>query len=138
MDDRIVDFLSNNHLLSLATSKENIPHACNCYYVYDRTQHFLIFSSDPKTNHANHFLYNPHVSVTISKDNIDYKKIQGVQLSAVVHLIQKDLERYTEMYLNKFPFAKNMPLYLWFLEIISVKMTDNNLGLGNKINWQKT
>jgi hypothetical protein len=138
MDDRIVDFLSNNHLLSLATSKENIPHACNCYYVYDRTQHFLIFSSDPKTNHANHFLYNPHVSVTISKDNIDYKKIQGVQLSAVVHLIQKDLERYTEIYLNKFPFAKNMPLYLWFLEIISVKMTDNNLGLGNKINWQKT
>ncbi|MBT5641170.1 MAG: hypothetical protein HOJ38_06200 [Rhodobiaceae bacterium] len=138
MDDRIVDFLSNNHLLSLATSKENIPHACNCYYVYDRTQHFLIFSSDPKTNHANHFLYNPHVSVTISKDNIDYKKIQGVQLSAVVHLIQKDLEKYTEIYLNKFPFAKNMPLYLWFLEIISVKMTDNNLGLGNKINWQKT
>jgi uncharacterized protein YhbP (UPF0306 family) len=42
------------------------------------------------------------------------------------------------MYLNKFPFAKNMPLYLWFLEIISVKMTDNNLGFGNKINWQKT
>jgi len=138
MDDRIVDFLFNNHLLSLATSKENIPHACNCYYVYDRTQHFLIFSSDPKTNHANHFLYNPQVSVTISKDNIDYKKIQGVQISAVVHLIQKDLERYTEMYLNKFPFAKNMPLYLWFLEIISVKMTDNNLGFGNKINWQKT
>lgn len=138
MDDRIVDFLSNNHLLSLATSKENIPHACNCYYVYDQTQHFLIFSSDPKTNHANHFLYNPQVSVTISKDNIDYKKIQGIQLSAVVHLIQKDLERYTEMYLNKFPFAKNMPLYLWFLEIISVKMTDNNLGFGNKINWQKT
>ena len=95
MDDRIVDFLSNNHLLSLATSKENIPHACNCYYVYDQTQHFLIFSSDPKTNHANHFLYNPHVSVTISKDNIDYKKIQGVQISAVVHLIQKDLEIYT-------------------------------------------
>ena len=26
MDDRIVDFLSNNHLLSLATSKENLPH----------------------------------------------------------------------------------------------------------------
>ena len=137
MDDRIIDFLSNNHLLSLATSKENIPHACNCYYVYDQTQQVLIFSSDSKTKHANHFLDNPNVSAAISKDNIDYKKIQGIQLTGVVHSIQKDLDRYTEVYLNKFPFAKNMPLSLWFLEIISVKMTDNNLGFGNKINWKK-
>lgn len=137
MDDRIIDFLSNNHLLSLATSKENIPHACNCYYVYDQTQQVLIFSSDSKTKHANHFLDNPNVSAAISKDNIDYKKIQGIQLTGVVHSIQKDLDRYTEVYSNKFPFAKNMPLYLWFLEIISVKMTDNNLGFGNKINWKK-
>lgn len=137
MDDRIIDFLSNNHLLSLATSKENIPHACNCYYVYDQTQQVLIFSSDPKTTHANHFLDNPNVSASISKDNIDYKKIQGIQLTGVVHSIQKDLDRYTEVYSNKFPFAKNMPLSLWFLEIISVKMTDNNLGFGNKINWKK-
>ena len=137
MDDRIIDFLSNNHLLSLATSKENIPHACNCYYVYDQTQQVLIFSSDSKTKHANHFLDNPNVSASISKDNIDYKKIQGIQLTGVVHSIQKDLDRYTEVYLKKFPFAKNMPLYLWFLEIISVKMTDNNLGFGNKINWKK-
>lgn len=137
MDDRIIDFLSNNHLLSLATSKENIPHACNCYYVYDQTQQVLIFSSDSKTKHANHFLDNPNVSASISKDNIDYKKIQGIQLTGVVHSIQKDLDRYTEVYSNKFPFAKNMPLYLWFLEIISVKMTDNNLGFGNKINWKK-
>ena len=137
MDDRIIDFLSNNHLLSLATSKENIPHACNCYYVYDQTQQVLIFSSDSKTKHANHFLDNPNVSASISKDNIDYKKIQGIQLTAVVHPIQKDLDRYTEVYSNKFPFAKNMPLSLWFLEIISVKMTDNNLGFGNKINWKK-
>ena len=137
MDDRIIDFLSNNHLLSLATSKENIPHACNCYYVYDQTQQVLIFSSDSKTKHANHFLDNPNVSATISKDNIDYKKIQGIQLTGFVHSIQKDLDRYTEVYSNKFPFAKNMPLSLWFLEIISVKMTDNNLGFGNKINWKK-
>ena len=34
----------------LATSKENLPHCCNCYYVYDQTQQGLIFSSDPKTN----------------------------------------------------------------------------------------
>ena len=137
MDDRIIDFLSNNHLLSLATSKENIPHACNCYYVYDQTQQVLIFSSDSKTKHANHFLDNPNVSASISKDNIDYKKIQGIQLTGVVHSIQKDLDRYTEVYSNKFPFVKNMPLSLWFLEIISVKMTDNNLGFGNKINWKK-
>ena len=137
MDDRIIDFLSNNHLLSLATSKENIPHACNCYYVYDQSQQFLILSSDSKTKHANHFLDNPNVSAAISKDNIDYKKIQGIQLTGVVHSIQKDLDRYTEVYSNNFPFAKNMPLYLWFLEIISVKMTDNNLGFGNKINWKK-
>ena len=50
MDDRIVDFLSNNHLLSLATSKENLPHSCDCYYVFDQTKQVLIFSSDPKTN----------------------------------------------------------------------------------------
>jgi hypothetical protein len=77
MDDRIIDFLSNNHLLSLATSKENIPHACNCYYVYDQTQQVLIFSSDSKTKHVNHFLDNPNVSAAISKDNVEVTIIRS-------------------------------------------------------------
>ena len=34
-DKRIIEFIKRHHLLTLATSKDNIPYCCNVFYLYD-------------------------------------------------------------------------------------------------------
>jgi hypothetical protein len=138
IDKRLTSFILNNHLLSLSTSKDNLPYSASCYYVYNKDKNCLIFASDPKTNHAKQFIKNNNVSATIAIDNNDYMQIQGVQLLGKAKLIElDDLKLATQIYLARFPYAQNLTLHLWFFEIDFIKMTDNNLGFGNKIIWKK-
>ena len=65
VDQKIIDFINEHHLLTLATSKESIPYCCNVFYVYDVTNNQLIFSSDTKTKHAKDFIANPKVAGSI-------------------------------------------------------------------------
>ena len=39
--------------------------------------------------------------------------------------------------LKKFPYAVLMKTTLWILEIEYIKMTDNRLGFGKKLIWEK-
>ena len=55
IDKRIIDFIQEHHLLTLATSKDNIPYCCNVFYIYNKKNNSLIFSSDTKTKHAQDF-----------------------------------------------------------------------------------
>jgi uncharacterized protein len=138
IDKRLVSFILNNHLLSLATSKDNFPYSANCYYVYNKDKNCLIFSSDPHTNHAKQFIKNNNVAATIAIDNNDYMQIKGVQLLGKIQPIKlDDLKSATQRYLAKYPYAKDFPLHLWFFEINFIKMVDNNLGFGKNIIWKK-
>ncbi|MDD5509104.1 MAG: hypothetical protein PHD25_12400, partial [Bacteroidales bacterium] len=40
-------------------------------------------------------------------------------------------------YLKRFPYAIATKLDLWVLELEYVKMTDNRLGFGKKIEWRR-
>ena len=46
MDKAIVEFINEHHLLTLATSNNNEPYCCNAFYVFDKENRSLIFSSD--------------------------------------------------------------------------------------------
>ena len=48
-DKLIIEFMNEHHLLTLATSKDNLPYCCNVFYVYDEINNSLVFSSDIKT-----------------------------------------------------------------------------------------
>ena len=53
-----------------------------------------------------------------------------------VSLIESNkLKRSTELYLDRFPFAKDLPINLWILKLTYIKMTDNSLGFGKKLIW---
>jgi uncharacterized protein YhbP (UPF0306 family) len=41
-------------------------------------------------------------------------------------------------YLKRFPYAIFANTNLWILKINYLKMTDNRLGFGKKLIWQKT
>ena len=136
IDKRILDFILEHHVFSLATSKKNKPYSASCYYVYDRIENALIFSSDEKTKHAQQFIENHTVSATIAIETDDFTKIKGLQLLGEVSLIESNkLKRSTELYLDRFPFAKELPINLWILKLTYIKMTDNSLGFGKKLIW---
>ena len=138
MDHRIIDFINGHHLLTLATSKDNIPYCSNAFYVFDVQKKSLIFSSNSTTKHAQDFIVNPKVAASIALETKIVKKIKGVQLLGdVIELKGHDLEKATKQYLKAFPYARLMKLQLWEMELTFVKMTHNRLGFGKKLIWEK-
>ncbi len=137
-DKRIIDFLKNHHLLTLATSKDDAPYCCNVFYVYNEKNNSLIFSSETKTKHAIDFIDNPNVAASISLETKDIDKIQGVQLlGRVIEPKGEEINNATKLYLKGFPYAQKMKLYLWEMKLTFIKMTHNKLGFGKKLIWEK-
>ena len=137
-DKRIIEFIKRHHLLTLATSKDNIPYCCNVFYVYNEKNNSLIFSSETKTKHATDFIDNPNVAASIALETKDVEKIQGVQiLGKIVEPKGEEIDNATKQYLKEFPYAKKMKLYLWEMKLTFIKMTHNKLGFGKKLIWEK-
>ena len=138
VDQQIIDFINEHHLLTLSTSQNDTPYCCNVFYVYDSLSNQLIFSSDTKTKHAQDFIANPNVAGTIALETKEISKIQGVQLlGAIQELKDVELKIATEQYIKAFPYAQNMELYLWAMPLSFIKMTHNKLGFGKKLVWKK-
>ena len=138
VDQQIIDFINEHHLLTLATSQNNLPYCCNAFYVYDADNNQLIFSSDPKTKHANDFVANPNVAGTIALETKEISKIQGVQLLGTIQELKtEELDIAKEQYIKTFPYAANMQLHLWGMPLTFIKMTHNKLGFGKKLIWKK-
>jgi len=137
MDKRIIDFINDHHLLTLATSNENVPYCCNAFYVFDEGSISLIFSSDTTTKHAQDFIANPKVAAGISLETKAVGKIQGVQLlGEIIELKGDDLEKASKQYLKAYPYARLMETHLWKMKLTFAKMTHNQLGFGKKLIWE--
>ena len=138
VDQQIIDFINEHHLLTLATSKENIPYCCNVFYVYDVANNQLIFSTDTKTKHAQDFITNSNVAGSIALETKEVAKIQGVQLlGKITELNGDDLKAAKKQYLQAFPCARLMEIHLWVMQLAFIKMTHNKLDFGKKLVWEK-
>ena len=138
LDQQIIDFINEHHLLTLATSKENIPYCCNVFYVYNAVNNQLIFSTDTKTKHAQDFTLNPNVAGSIALETKEVTNIQGVQLlGAIQELKEENLKVAQKQYLQAFPYARLMETNLWAMRLTFIKMTHNKLGFGKKLIWEK-
>ena len=138
IDKRIIDFIKAHHLLTLATTKDNIPYCANCFYVFNEKNNSLIFSSDNKTKHAQDFIANPNVAGSIALETKEVSKIQGVQLiGTILELKEEELKITKKQYLKAFPYARLMRLHLWAMQLTFIKMTHNRLGFGKKLLWEK-
>tara|TARA_B100000902_G_scaffold153568_1_gene150095 strand:- start:12203 stop:12622 length:420 start_codon:yes stop_codon:yes gene_type:complete len=139
MDSSIVNFINDNHILTLATSNGNVPYCSNLFYFYEHESNSLIFSSDSNTRHVREFLKNDIVSASIIFDTCEVNNIRGLQIvGSMVDLNAKEANIYRDKYILKFPYAVNMKLELWKLEMNYIKMTDNRVKFGHKIIWEKT
>ncbi|MFH0866133.1 MAG: pyridoxamine 5'-phosphate oxidase family protein [Bacteroidota bacterium] len=138
IDSRIIRFIKKHHTMALATSGNNIPWCCSCFYVYDEKENKFIITSDNDTRHVSEFLVQPDVSGTIALETLIVGKIQGVQFSGTVKKNKgKEAEHAKTAYIKRFPVAAFSELTLWSIEINYIKFTHNQLGFGKKLIWKK-
>ncbi len=138
IDQQIIDFIEKHHLLTLATSKDNMPYCCNAFYVFDKENKQLIFSSDTTTKHAQDFIANPNIAGSISLETKAVGKIQGAQLvGKVIELKDEALKKASKQYLKAYPYARLMDTHLWAMDLSFIKMTHNRLGFGKKLISEK-
>ncbi len=158
MDKRISRFLRRHHVLTLSSVSDAGAWTAHVFYAHMPDHDALVFTTDPKTRHGREMLENPLVSGGIVLETKVVGRIRGVQLTGMKEErvknkeIDKDDEeerlktRHSSLvthhsslitYLKRFPYAIAAKLDLWVLELDYVKMTDNRLGFGTKLEWRR-
>ena len=66
LEEAIVTFLKKHHLLTLATSQENVPYCASCFYALDEQNGSFIHATDEKTRHGREALENVHVAGVVA------------------------------------------------------------------------
>ncbi|MCB2196870.1 MAG: pyridoxamine 5'-phosphate oxidase family protein [Bacteroidetes bacterium] len=136
VDQRIVEFIDKHHVLTLATTRNNIPYCANCFYVYSKEDNMLIFTTDHETKHAQDAIEQDIVAGSIVLETNVIGKIQGLQFQGKMSEPRDDLlKKVKSRYLKRFPVAMLMKTHLWVIELQFMKFTDNRLGFGKKLFW---
>ena len=133
--DKIDSFLSQHHVMSLATLSDNELSACNLFYAFDKNKYSFVVASSEDTTHIQNIIKNSSVAGTIVLETSTVGKIQGVQFRGEFSKLED--ETLKSLYFRKFPYALAMSPKLWQIKINYFKMTDNRLGFGKKIIWQE-
>lgn len=137
-EKRVVEFIKEHHVLTLATTVDNQPYCANCFYAYLEDENILVFSSDEDTKHISDVRKNRLVAASVVLETKTVGKIQGLQIMGeMLEAKEEALKRANKAYLKRFPYAILKSTKLWLLDISFIKMTDNRLGFGKKILWEK-
>ena len=138
-DPKITSFLKKHHVLTLATVSENQPWVANCFYAFLEEQMAFVFTSGYETRHIQEAAQNPKVAGNVVLETSIIGKIQGIQFSGTLIPARGEaLEKVSHSYLKRFPFAALMDTTLWILSVDYLKMTDNRLGFGKKLVWERS
>ena len=131
-------YLAGQHVLTLCTRHGDEFWAANCFYVVDNEDISFWLMTEPSTQHGRLMVASPSVVGTVSAQTESVSQLQGVQFEGVIALAQGDTgQRGLEAYQQRFPIAKQKSAPLWQLKINRLKMTDNQLGFGTKLLWQR-
>jgi uncharacterized protein YhbP (UPF0306 family) len=140
VDPRIVEFIHEHHVLTLAVSKDDRPWCATCFYIYLPEKNMFVFTSDDDTRHIQDFLASS-TAIAAGAIALETKmtgKIRGIQFAGPMRrLEEKEFDEARKEYVRKFPVALLARLELWGLEPEEIKMTDNRLGFGRKLIWKR-
>jgi uncharacterized protein YhbP (UPF0306 family) len=132
---KIESFISGHHVMTLATSHENVPQSCNLFYAYLPRECVFVVASDMKTEHMQNVSENPRIAGTIVLETKTIGKIEGLQFKGTMKAAADKKAR--EHYFSAFPYTRVLDPTLWIITPTSMKLTDNRLGFGKKLNWTR-
>jgi uncharacterized protein YhbP (UPF0306 family) len=132
--DKIIRFIREHHVMTLATCSVSSPQCSNLFYAYDEAENVFIVASDETTEHMTNAVQNPRIAGSIVVETKTVGKIQGLQFKGTIEPADDDAAAST--YLKAFPYARMMSPRLWRIFPQFMKLTDNRLGFGKKLEWQ--
>ena len=112
---KIVSFVQEHHVLSLATKSVEELSVCSLFYVYDEDSRCFIVASSEDTLHMKHIRKDPNVAGNILLETESIGRIQGLQFRGKFVILQEEKLK-----------------ILYFKEVNFLKLTDNRLGFGKK------
>jgi uncharacterized protein YhbP (UPF0306 family) len=141
---RICAFLTECHVMSLATADQDGPHAANLLYACDGPG--LVWVSEPNARHSRAIETSPHVAATIAPDYDDFASIRGVQIEGTARQVTDPDERQANVALleARYPFLSrraSLPpavrgayaeAAVYRLEPSRIVLIDNTRGFGHK------
>jgi uncharacterized protein YhbP (UPF0306 family) len=139
IESRVLEFICEHHIFTLAVSRDNRPWCATCYYVYLDYLNLFIFTSDHDTKHITDVVVadNYYAAGAIALETRMAGKIRGIQFAGLMReLTGNELKTAKSAYLKAFPIARLARLHLWGLQPEIIKMTDNRLGFGKKLIWR--
>src|SRR5690554_1415463 len=141
MDKRIVKLLSESKTMTICTIVDDQPHCAICYYAFYKldTEHaYLLFKSSDDTQHIKEALANPKVAGSVLPNReMSVASNQGIQYKGEFVSEKSTLKPMVKQYEKKFPMSIAVSGTIWGIALSSIKMTDNNLGFGKKLKWEK-
>src|SRR5690606_40344855 len=85
---RVLDYLRQHHVLTLATQDRDGPWAAAVFYVNDGFT--LYWLSRPTTRHCTELARSPRVAGTVQEDYSDWPQIRGVQFEGLACEVDGD------------------------------------------------
>ena len=138
LDNAISTFIKSQTALTIATCIDNVPFCATCFYAFSEKYNSLVFKSSRDTQHIKEALQNKFVAGTITPDKSEIGKIKGIQFSGVfIEPTGDQLDEAKKGYYKKYPFAIAFKGELWLINLTFIKYTDNTLGFGKKLKWEK-
>ena len=99
---------------------------------------FIIKTDAENTRHMKEIAQNHNVAASIVLETKEVGKLQGLQICAKAVVPTDDyLSNAKKTYLLKYPYAIAVPGTYVVLEPYFYKLTDNRLGFGKKIVWNR-
>ncbi|MGK3128535.1 YhbP family protein [Pantoea sp. C8B4] len=134
----LIRYLKKQRALSLCASHGDDLWCANCFYVFDETRMAFWLMTEPDTRHGTLMQAHPRVAGTVNGQPKTVLLIKGVQYSGRIQRLNGEREAQARhAYQNRFPIARKVQAPLWEITLDEVKMTDNALGFGKKIVWQR-
>ena len=137
MDKRIIEFISQQKTASVCCLDENNdPYCFNVFFVFDKDKERLYFKSSSASNHTRWLLMNKRIAGTILPDKLNLLAIRGIQFTGFI-CTGESIHFAASAYHKKIPFALALPGDVWAIQLETIKLTDNTIGIGKKILWNK-
>jgi uncharacterized protein len=138
LDKKIMEFLKENSVVSIATSIKNQPYSASCYFAFVEGENYIAFKSDSDSRHIEEAMKNAKIAGTILPDKIVKAKPKGIQFTGTFMKAEGAIGKMAkEAYLRKYPVASIFRGDIWMIEVDHIKFTDNTLVFGKKILWER-
>ncbi len=132
-------FISNQTVASICcTNNVGELHCFCCYYAFDANTGMLYFKTGEQNQHMLWMQQYPQIAGTILPDKLNKLQVKGIQLNGVLLPVGDEAAKNaSKRYHLKYPFSLALPGTVQTIRIDQLKMTDNSLGFGGRLVWER-